>query len=63
MNTKVTIKDIARIAGVSVSTVSRAINDDNEVSKKTKEKIDAIIREQNYRQVCWLEEWSQNEQI
>ncbi|MGO3604227.1 MAG: LacI family DNA-binding transcriptional regulator [Enterococcus malodoratus] len=49
MNTKVTIKDIARIAGVSVSTVSRAINDDNEVSKKTKEKIDAIIREQNYR--------------
>jgi LacI family transcriptional regulator len=49
MNTKFTIKDIAKMAGVSVSTVSRAINDDHGVSKKTKEKIDKIIQEHNYR--------------
>lgn len=45
---KITIKDIAKMAGVSVSTVSRAINNDKEVSEKTKQKIEKIILENNY---------------
>jgi LacI family transcriptional regulator len=41
----VTIKDIAKIAGVSHATVSRALNDSNEISLKTKEKIKKIADE------------------
>lgn len=41
----VTIKDIARIAGVSPSTVSRSLNDYPNISKKTKEKIKKIADE------------------
>ncbi|MGL4452788.1 MAG: LacI family DNA-binding transcriptional regulator [Sarcina sp.] len=42
------IKDIAKIAGVSVSTVSRVLNNSEEVSDSTKENILAIIKEYNY---------------
>ena len=41
----VTIKDIARICGVGVSTVSRAMNDHPDINRETKEKIQAAIRE------------------
>jgi LacI family transcriptional regulator len=44
-----TIKDIAKIAGVSISTVSYALNNDTKVSKKTKEKILNAARELNYQ--------------
>ncbi len=43
-----TIKDIARLAGVSVSTVSRVLNDHPDVSETAKEKVRAIVREYNY---------------
>lgn len=43
-----TIKDIARICGVGVSTVSRAMNDHPDINRETKEKIQAAIREYNY---------------
>lgn len=41
----VTIKDIAKIAGVSHSTVSRSLNDSSEISLATKEKVKAIAQE------------------
>ncbi|WP_129409120.1 LacI family DNA-binding transcriptional regulator [Marinitoga lauensis] len=41
----ITIKDIAKIAGVSPSTVSRSLNDYPNISKKTKEKIKKIAEE------------------
>lgn len=43
-----TIKEIAKIAGVSKSTVSRVITGSKEVSQKTKEKILQIMQEENY---------------
>ena len=43
-----TIKDIARLAGVSVSTVSRALNDHPDVSKEAKQKVLAVVEEYNY---------------
>lgn len=43
-----TIKDIARMAGVSVSTASRAINNHNDVSYETRKKILKIIEENNF---------------
>lgn len=43
-----TIKDIAHICGVGVSTVSRAINDHPDINPETKEKIMDAIREYGY---------------
>jgi LacI family transcriptional regulator len=48
---KVTIKDIAREANVSVTTVSRVINDKPDVGDDTRAKILKIIDEMNYLKV------------
>jgi LacI family transcriptional regulator len=44
-----TIKEIAKIAGVSRSTVSRVINNDPNVSERTRTKVQSIIDELNYQ--------------
>lgn len=43
-----TIYDIAKLAGVSKSTVSRVLNGETNVSGESKAKVEAVIREQNY---------------
>ncbi|WP_053365181.1 LacI family DNA-binding transcriptional regulator [Bacillus sp. FJAT-27245] len=43
-----TIKDIAKTAGVSVTTVSRALNGYSDVSEKTRKRIMDIAKELNY---------------
>ncbi len=43
-----TIKDIARLCNVGISTVSRAINDDPGINPETKARILKVIEEQNY---------------
>jgi DNA-binding LacI/PurR family transcriptional regulator len=48
-STPVTIKDIARMLGISVSTVSRALKDHPDISADTKEKVNEIARKLNYR--------------
>jgi LacI family transcriptional regulator len=45
---KITIKDIARMANVSHTTVSRALNNKSRISNETKDKILSIARELNY---------------
>lgn len=45
---QLTIKDIAKICNVGVSTVSRAINNEPGISIKTKERIMQVVREFNY---------------
>lgn len=45
---KVTIKDVAREAGVSITTVSRALNGYTDVSQKTKERIREIVERLDY---------------
>jgi LacI family transcriptional regulator len=49
MHTKITIKDIARKANVSHTTVSRALNDKSRIKNETKERILSIAKELNYR--------------
>jgi len=44
-----TIKDIAKISGVSIATVSNVVNNKGRVSKNTKDKIAKIINEKNYK--------------
>ena len=46
---KLTITDIAHLAGVSKKTVSRVINQEPYVNKKTRARVEAIIAEQGYR--------------
>lgn len=43
-----TIRDIAKLANVSVATVSRIINNSGKVSKATRKKVNQIINETNY---------------
>ena len=46
---KLIIKDIAEKFGVSISTVSKALNDSHEISEATKDKIKKYAKEHNYR--------------
>ncbi|MDZ4766221.1 MAG: LacI family DNA-binding transcriptional regulator [Chloroflexota bacterium] len=44
----ITIEDVARIAGVSVSTVSRILNDKPDVSEATRQRVRAVIEQLGY---------------
>jgi LacI family transcriptional regulator len=46
---KLTIKDIAKEFNVSISTVSKALNDSYEISEATKSKIQKYAKEHNYK--------------
>ena len=45
---KTRIKDIARMAGVSIGTIDRVIHDRGEVAEQTRELVKRILRETNY---------------
>lgn len=45
---QITIKDVARMCGVGVSTVSRAINNHPDINAETKDMIMQVIKEYNY---------------
>lgn len=47
--TQITIKDIARALNVSPSTVSRALKDNKDISRETRELIHTYAREHNYK--------------
>ena len=44
-----TIKDIARLSGVGVTTVSRVLNDHPDVSEKTRRRVLAVVAEQGFQ--------------
>lgn len=46
---RATIKDVARYAGVSVATVSRVLNDSNNVKQATKERVNEAIQNLDYK--------------
>ena len=46
---EVTIKDVAKLAGVSVATISRVLNNSAVVSPETTEKVNEAIKELNYK--------------
>jgi DNA-binding LacI/PurR family transcriptional regulator len=47
-NSKTTLEDLAKLAGVSILTVSRALNDQPLISTRTKQRIWALAREHDY---------------
>ncbi|HET7568051.1 MAG TPA: LacI family DNA-binding transcriptional regulator [Gaiellaceae bacterium] len=46
---RVTIREIAELAGVSIATVSRVLNERDDVSDETRELVRRIVREHGYR--------------
>lgn len=48
MQPKTTLKDLANLVGVSVSTVSKALNDSPEIGLKTRQKIKEVAESCNY---------------
>lgn len=48
-NGKITIKDVAREAGVSVTTVSRALNSTGRIDAQTKKRVEEVIEQLGYR--------------
>lgn len=46
--TNINIKDIARLSGVGIATVSRVLNQTGSVSEKTRKKVMDVINEYNY---------------
>ena len=49
MKRRVTLGDVARVAGVSMQTVSRAVNGKGEISAETRERIMKTVQELGYR--------------
>ena len=49
MKRKITLKDIAKELEVSISTVSKALKNSNEISKDTKDRIQAFAKFYNYK--------------
>ncbi len=45
----VTLKELSKLLGISVSTVSKALNDSEEISDLTKEKVRKLAEELNYK--------------
>jgi LacI family transcriptional regulator len=44
-----TLKDVAKLAGVSTKTVSRVVNNQGEISKETRERVQVAIEQLGYR--------------
>ena len=45
---KITIKDIAKLSGVSFKTVSRVINNEKNVKDTTRERVEKLLKEFNF---------------
>ncbi|PGN02936.1 LacI family transcriptional regulator, partial [Bacillus cereus] len=60
MESKYTLRDIAKLAGVSFKTVSRVINNESGVRKETREKVEKVLKEKNYTMNYYAKGLSQN---
>lgn len=49
MRNKITLKELAKLLNVSISTVSKALNDSPEISQKTIDRVKELARLHNYR--------------
>ena len=48
-NKKITVKELAKKLGVSISTVSKALNDSHEISEDTKKRVQELADRYNYK--------------
>ncbi len=57
---KLTIKDIAEMAGVSIATVSRVLNNSKPVSEEVRKRVEKVLEETNFRPNAWARSLIQN---
>lgn len=55
MSPRITLRDVARRAGVNVSTVSLALRNSRRISEATRSRVQAIARELGYTHDAWLD--------
>jgi LacI family transcriptional regulator/LacI family sucrose operon transcriptional repressor len=60
MEVRVNIKDVAKMAGVSISTISRVINNSAFVSPDVKQRVEKILEETGYRPNALAKELQKN---
>jgi LacI family transcriptional regulator len=48
-STHATLRDVAKLAGVSTKTVSRVVNNQGEIADTTRERVQAVIKQLDYR--------------
>ena len=58
-----TIKDIAKLAKVGTTTVSRVINKSPKVSELTKQRVEQAMKELNFVSSCWVDEASRTVKV
>ncbi|MDT7831250.1 LacI family DNA-binding transcriptional regulator [Flavobacteriaceae bacterium S356] len=49
MSTSITLKELSKLLGVSISTISKALNDSHEISESTKQRIREMAELHNYQ--------------
>lgn len=49
MSTSITLKELSKLLGVSISTISKALNDSHEISESTKKRIREMAAKHNYQ--------------
>ena len=54
------IREVARIAGVSPATVSRVMNGTAKVNEEKRKRVEAAIEETGFRQMNWQERYISN---
>ena len=59
----ITTKEIAKICGVSRTTVHRALNNTGRISEKTKRMILELLRKMDIVQIFWLQGWQRERHI
>ena len=56
---KVTIRQVAEAAGVSIATVSRVLNGHSDVSGETRQAVELVLRERGYQAGAGVPGWRQ----
>lgn len=61
MNTKVTIYEIAKAAGVGIGTVSRVLNNHTSVTPQTRERVRQVMRQMNFQPHTYAQRLAKNQ--
>ncbi len=58
-----TLKDVAKEAGLTTSTVSRILNNRGYISDNARQKVDVAMKKLNYQQMRWRDHFTEKRRI